>query len=216
MKTRFSIQATGFLGAVLAVLVLGGAAQAAVLFTTQEDFAGWEQAAPQATPDLDGSSVNGEGNTSAPGGAGTAGSLGVSYSGGAWSPFSHPSQTGNTAFINALGTEGTFYFDYTRPEAGSGTYFQLGVFMQYDGHWETFWGGETDNGDGTYTADVDYTFVPGDVQTYLQFGLVFNSDYDQPANFTVDNIRVTPIPEPTALVLTGGLCFGVFLGRRRK
>ncbi|MDB5326625.1 MAG: hypothetical protein JWM57_2194, partial [Phycisphaerales bacterium] len=71
----------------VAITTLAAQANAAVLFTTQQDFTGWgvgstNPGAPTLLGDTDSSTVNGLGNTAAPGGAGTAGALTITIPAG--------------------------------------------------------------------------------------------------------------------------------------
>ncbi len=194
-------------------MALAMSVSAEMLFTTQEDFTGWGGtdfiAAPQATQDLDGSLTNGEGNPTDAGGTGTGGSLGVSSSTTFGYLFSQDQQ-GNADFIAALGDGGQIAVDHVNPTGG--TYFQLGLVLNYNGHFDQYFGDTVDNGDGTSTTIIDFEFVPGDVATYLQLGVIFNSDATN-SPFTVDNIRIVPEPASVALCAAGGL---ILLARRRK
>jgi hypothetical protein len=217
LRTPLEMFTVAFLALVLCVCGPSAARADIPLFTTQQDFTGWSGGglvvAPQATPDLDGSSTNALGNTSNAGGVGTPGSLGVADANNAtnFTYFLSQGEQGNAAFISALGTAGSVLVDYTRPSDGS--YFQLGLVLNYDGHFDQTFGSETNNGDGTFTAQIPYLFVPGSVSTYLQLGLIFNSDAN--GAFAVDNIRIFSIvPEPTSLVMLGS-CL-VFIATRRQ
>lgn len=228
MKSSSVIRAFALaIGSLLCVAILGSMLPAnnafgEVLYTTQDDFTGWGGTGfiigPQATPDTDGSTTNGTGNTTNAGGTGTGGSMSVDRD--TATPFSYfysPGEQGNAAFIDALGVSGDVLFDFTYPTDGN--YFQLGLVLNYDGHFDqAFGGGPVDNGDGTFTQSVPYTFAPGDVSSYLQLGLIFNSDSTTP--FAVDNIRVENVvhpvvPEPATMVLLSLGTLGSMLFWRR-
>src|SRR5690606_20515317 len=93
----------------------------------------------------------------------------------------------NAAFMTAIGgatdsigsgVSGEIVFDYTKPPAGNGNYFQLGVVLNYSDNFGQFFGSEVDNGDGTFTATVPYTLNPVASLGYFQLGLIYNSNHD--------------------------------------
>jgi hypothetical protein len=182
------------------------------VFTTQQDFTGWTSGdfilAPAASPDFDASSTNGLGNTTAPGGTGTPGSLSVTWISGTFTFGFSPQETTNTALIAALGTGGLIKYQFSTPdnEAPSGGYFAIGMALNYDGH---FFGGAwydggtppqyaipaqyapvTNEFSGDVTAYARYTFVPSAVATYLQWGFFFNSNYSPVNPFAIDAIQI--------------------------
>jgi fibronectin-binding autotransporter adhesin len=179
------------------------------LFTTQEDWALWVNNgniitnATSATS-IDSSTTNGLGNNASPGGAGTNGSMQAVWSAQAYNFFGGPGEAGNQSFLSAIdpgavaGTSTAFFtnklvFDYTKPPPGTGNYFQLGLLLNYNGNFGQFFGTETDNGNGTFTATIPYTINPVSL-TYFQLGLIYNSNYNTNTPFTIDNIRVlTPV-----------------------
>lgn len=213
------------------VCALGMSASAdTTLFTTQEDFtAGWSNNgqfafAPGATS-LDGSAVNGAGNTSNPGSAGTSGSLSVTWLSGSYNYSNGPGENGNSAFLSALGTSangglgysaasGVIKLDYTKPPPGTGNYFQLGLLFNYDSNFGQYFGTEVDNLDGTFTASIPYTVNATSSTNYFQFALIYNSNYNTATPFTVDNIRVAAVPEPASMGLLS--IGGIALIRRRR
>jgi PEP-CTERM motif len=195
------------------------------LFTTQDDFSGWgsngasnEVLAPAATPDSDGSAINGVGNTSTPGGTGTPGSLQVTQLSGTYNYFYGPGEQGNAAFLNDLGGSGTLNIDFQYPTNNGGSYFQLGVVLNYSGNFGQFFGGSAvSDGNGWYTQSVPYTINTAASYSYFQLGLIFNSNYDStaPAVFNVDNIQVVSVPEPATLGTLGAGLVLLTLRRRR-
>lgn len=201
------------------------------LFTTQEDFTGWDggtniTATPTATS-LDASTINGLGNHTSPGAAGTNGGLLVDWNSGGWLMFTAQDPASRANFLAALGTtdpgagnggytaaSGTIKFDYTKPTTLTGNYFQLGIFFNYDGGWGPTTGSETDNGNGTFTATIPYTINATGSSWYFQFGLHYNSNFDPSDTFVIDNVRVVQVPEPASL---GLLSIGaIALIRRRR
>ena len=79
-----------------------------VLFTTQDDFSQWGNSgsvgtSAQSTPDSDGSTTNGLGNTTAAGQTASvgAGSMAVSFNTGTYDYFYGPGEQSNTAFLSA-------------------------------------------------------------------------------------------------------------------
>jgi hypothetical protein len=193
---------------------LGGSAKAdTTLFTTQEDFTGWSGSqltlAPSST-DLDANPTNGVGNTTSAGSAGTPGSLAVTWVSGSYdnNEFS-PGEQGNAAFRTAIGlpatgassgtVTGTIKMDYTKPTTGVGTYFQLGMLVNCDNNFGQFFGNETADGGGVFTATIPFTINTSNL-TYFQLGLIYNSTYTPSAPFYVDNIRIqdnnNPPPTP--------------------
>ena len=190
-------------------------ADAATLFTTQNDFSSWTSGAtftvaPAATPDLDGSSTNGLASN---GGAGTPGSLSLDWNS---STFDNSIRSGglqgNASLISALSSNSIFKARYTKPTSTAGNYLQLGMVLNYDGHFDQLGFTEVDNGDGTFTGTVPYSFNPSSL-TYLQVGILWNSNWEPANNFYVDSIEV--IPEPATLVLLAGSLIGVAWSRRR-
>jgi hypothetical protein len=193
------------------------------LFTTQQDFSGWAGNSSMANfasaTDLDGSTTNGAINN---GGAGTGGSLGASWISGTYNFFYGPGEQGNATFLSALGTSNTgagytaasgfVAIDYTKPPAGTGNYFSLGVVLNYDSNFGQFSGAETDNGNGTFTALIPYTVNATAASTYFQFGLIYNSNYDTNTVFNIDNIRVVPEPASLAVLSVAGCA----IMRRRR
>src|SRR2546423_8656914 len=102
-----------------------------VLFTTTNDFNGWSgydfSVSTVTSPDLDGSSVNGLGNTTAAGDFGAAGSLRLfetaPFSGAAFAL--SPNEATNSAFMSALLSAGTLTLQYETVPSGNESSLQL-------------------------------------------------------------------------------------------
>jgi hypothetical protein len=211
-----------FAVALVVVLVAQATASAAtVLFTTQEDFAEWtgnNPGAESAAGDTDALAINGLGNPSAAGGAGTAGGLTISIAGGFNQTYS-PGEQGNAAFVALMrelsDTPGsTISLDYVGP-TGVTSYFQPLLHFNYDG----FWGGiapasTLDNGSfQTALYDISSLTIPATL-TYFQVGLTSNNGAEEAGKtFTIDNMRV--VPEPASAMALVSL-LGVGLARRRR
>jgi hypothetical protein len=181
------------------------------LWTTQNDWAQWF---PNSTTNLtlatgtagdtDGSTINGQGNTTSPGGAGTAGALEVTWVSGTYDAFYSPDDHLSSAFLHTISGNPILKVDYTLPGTPSGTYFGLDLIFSYDGHFDTVVGasGSFPNTAGTHTA----TFNLGSAQpvystsyTYFHVGLAYTSN--DSTNFSVDNFRA--VPEPASLAALG-------------
>jgi hypothetical protein len=190
------------------------------LFTTQDDFTGWG-GTPVATPDSDGSAINGLGDTTTtPGGAGAPGSLQLTESSGTFNYIFSQGEQGNTPFLAALGSSGTINFDFQYPVNNGGSYFQLGLVINATGQFGQFFGSAPVNdGDGWYTQSIPYTVSgqPGPF-SYFQLGVIFNSNYDTsaPAVFNIDNIQIQSVPEPATMGLVGAGITLLTMRRRRK
>lgn len=215
-----------------------GSAFAQELFTTQEDFAppGWSDnnalvnyfTITTSGFSTDSSTTNGLGNTSNAGGAGTLGSMTVTVgpNAGTYGFFYSPGEQGNAAFLSALGTvnnggagytasSATVEFDFVPPSAG--TYFSLGIVLNYNDNFGQFFGGSAVNNGGFSTQDVPITINATGSSNYFQFGFIFNSDAPAGSVFTIDNVHV--VPEPATLSLLGlGACglIGMAIRRRRS
>ena len=213
--------------AALVMVLQSTAALAASLFTTQEDFTGWN-GSPQMTAtgvasgSIGSNTTNGLGNTTAPGSPGTDGSLQLVWNSGAFNYIFSPGEQGNAPFLAALGTTasatatpgaGTITFDFTQPPPGTGNYYQLGLVLNYDGNFGQFFGTTVDNGNGTFTTTIPYTIAAHGSLTYFQLGVIYNSNFNTATPFTVDNIAV--VPEPAALWF-GAAVVGIGALRRRR
>jgi hypothetical protein len=213
------------LGLVAGVVFLGGQIATAdtKLFTTVDDFSGWgnngdgsETLTTELTPDSDGSAINGLGNTTTgAGNAGTPGSLSVGEATGTYNFFYSQGEQGNAAFLAALGASGTIAVDYQPPSVG-GSYFQLGMVLNYSGNFGQFFGGAPINdGNGWFTQDIPYTVNVAGSYSYFQLGFIFNSN-QAPSTFPLDNVRVVAVPEPASIGALGSGLAMLTLRRRRR
>lgn len=217
----------------ICLLVAGNARAGTVLFTTQEDWAQWVNNTSMTTTgvnttSLDNSTTNGAGNNASPGSAGTNGSMQTVWNSGSYNYFYGPGEQGNQSFLSAIDPgavagvsaaaySGMLTVQYTKPPAGSGNYFQLGVVLNYEGNFSQPFGPETDNGDGTFTATIPYTINATNALGYFQLGLIYNSSYNTNTPFTVDNITAVPEPMSFSLIALGGLgMLAVSIGLRRR
>jgi hypothetical protein len=216
-------------------LAAGNARAGTVLFTTQEDWAQWVNGPPSSmtttgvnTTSLDSSTTNGAGNNASPGGAGTNGSMQTVWNSGSYNFFSGPGEQGNQSFMSAIDPgavagvstvaySGVLTVDYTKPPAGTGNYFQLGLLLNYSDNFGQFFGTEVDNGNGTFTATIPYTINAVATLGYFQPGLIYNSNYNTNTPFTVDNITAVPEPASFSLIALGGLAaLAASISRRRR
>lgn len=232
MKFRSVLTSLVIFGAFLAVT---NVSIAQVLFTTQEDFTGWSDNSggsnftkTTTAFSTDGSTTNGLGNTTAAGGSGTLGSMTVTRAGaGNYGFFYSAGEQDNAGFLAALGTVNTgagytasgnktIEMDFV-PAAG-GTYFGLGIVLNYNSNFGQFFAVGSPVDHGTYmTQDIDISINATGSSNYFQFGLIWNSDAPSGSSFIVDNIRV--VPEPASLGLLGlGACglIGMAIRRRRS
>ena len=200
------------------------------VFTTYEDFAPWTSAGGDLVQGDLGWSVivnpiNGLGNTTAPGAGGTDGSLLVDWSSleTGWGDIADaPSEGSNTGFMQAIApgstganiaaSYGNIYLDYSQPDnTDGGTYFQLGVLLQYQGNWSPFfWSSTTDLGvqdpfgNEVYEATIPYS-IAAEPNNYFSFGIMVNSDYQPVNGFYIDEISVVAAQAPliTGISLNG-------------
>ena len=205
------------------------------LFTTYEDFgqfssAGGDLVSADNTWSQYGDTTNGLGNTTAPGGTGTAGSLLVDWSEQetSWGAIAGGAdEEANTAFMQAIdpgcdtGTEtsvpayGFIYVNYSQPDTlgGGGSYFQLGVSLTYaaDGYWQQDWptstkdlGIQDDNGDEVYQATFPYSITAGNYSGFA-LSIFVNSDYQPENGFHISDISVSSVQAPlmTGVSLNG-------------
>jgi hypothetical protein len=208
-----------------ALALLSAYAQNTVFYTTDNDWTSWNSSGSLTfqdtnAADLDGVTVNGIGNANA-GATSTGGSLQVSPIvpcnwGQAGPVFA---VTGvNGAILTALdgpaaafgsplpAQKGTMYVDYTLPDHSlGGSYFAIGIFIQYDGNWGL--GGQdwspadlgpvsTPSGiQEKYRATIPYTLnaITNNL-SYFDLGFWIFTDYQGTNSWYIDNISVAPLP----------------------
>jgi len=217
------------------VTLFSQGALAQSLFTTANDFSGWTAdgttftVASTSATDLDGATVNGLGNTTAPGATGTGGSASLQWLSGTFDYAAYsPGEQGNAAFLAALENASTLTFDYTTPAAGTGNYFQPGIVLNYEnGFDQLFPASTTSLGGGVTQATINWsseaaTLISkqasnGGSFSYFQLGVIYNSNYTPTGTpFNVDGIEVTPAPEPGTIALAGLGGASPLWFRRRK
>jgi PEP-CTERM motif len=181
------------------------------LFTTQQDFTGWAVGNPftavaSTVGDSDASTIDGVGNTTTPGGSGTAGALNFTHTGtGGYDSMLSYGEQGNSGFLAALGSSGTMKVDETVITAPTGgSYDQLLLLLNYNSHFDTFSPTVTTAG-GFNTLTYNYTFAGLPASgAYLQVGFVLNTDRTG-GTFSADNFRIVPEPASLSLLGLGGL-----------
>lgn len=209
-------------------------APAVVLFTTQEDFAGWtsgNNVTPSAAAfSIDSSSINGAANVGNPGGAGTSGSLqfgpgsdSLMHDGVVVSP-------NNTAYITAIANNNILQFNFELQDTNFG-YLYVGIVVATGGaggfnyqQTTTYQYGVSPNvinlGGNLYQASIPYDpsfAIANSVGTYFtQIGINFATGYagGAPVTIYVDNIAAVPEPSTWALASVGLLTLGLGLRRR--
>jgi hypothetical protein len=208
----------------LAFALLSANATNTILYSTDDDWTSWDGTQGltfQDTTafDYDGVTVNGIGNSSNAGGAGTGGSLQVSpivpcnwgQTGPAFG-FGGPT-TAVLVAMDGPGADygqplvaqtGTLLVDYTMPDdTGSGTYFSMGIFFQDNAQWGGWSASQNiDLGPVTtpygteemYEAVIPYSLSPTPSLSYAQIGFWIFTDYTGVKPWYVDNISVVPLP----------------------
>jgi hypothetical protein len=215
-------------------------ASAQVLFTTTDDFGLFNGGAGVVSSAYysDNSTVNGIGNTSNAGGAGTAGSLQLTATGGwGWlgsSDFPGPTAASFQAIDpggarpwsaesgygpgTVIPNSGTITFDVYRGNLTDWN--QWGVGFNYDSNWGVFFGTESDftGADGrTWTHYViPYTLNAQSI-SYFGMGIGQNASVNVAGEtFYVDNIQIVAVPEPSTFVLLGLGMLSLFYVVRRR
>lgn len=208
--------------------LLSAHAQNMIMFTTADDMTNRNNGTGALTfqstnaVDLDGVTVNGIGNE-IPGATSIGGSLQVSpivpsnwgvNGGPVWDVIGV-----NGAILTALdgpdaaygsplpAQTGTMYVDYTLPDHSlAGSYFALGIFIQYDGNWGLGgqdWSpvdlGPVSTPSGTqekYRATIPYTInsTGANNLSYFSVGFWMFTDYEGTNSWYIDNISVAPLP----------------------
>jgi len=227
-----------------AVLGVGTAAQAQALYSTANDFAQFASGAAvtSSTYYSVASTVNGIGNASNPGGAGTIGSLQLTSTGG-WNQYlSGSSFPVDQASLSTLdpgaaipwsaaasygpGTltaySGILTFDINT--ANLTDWNQFGVTFNYNGHYDTFFPTTTSSftgadGNSWTQCVIDYSLAAESASvTYFGIGIAQNAAGDTAGEtFNIDNIQISAVPEPsptTALAAVGAAFFAFFVPRR--
>jgi hypothetical protein len=227
-------------GIFLAVMGAGVlTSQGQVLYTTQDDFGAATSASganitvgpPSASHDSDGSAVNGLGNGSTPGGAGTPGSLFLQENVLGYQQANLGNNAANPGFLAALKGNTGLSLDYFLPQdivRGSGGYFEIWAVFNWSGGYQQinnipFFSDSNNLLAGQHTVTFDYSALQAGLPTsqpgYFQMFLVLNSGgtLTPPNNIQVyvDNIRAIQVPEPTTFALLG-LGAAAFLALRRR
>jgi len=209
---------------ILALALQSAHATNTILYSTDNDWTSWNSVQGltfQDTTafDYDDVTVNGIGNASNAGGAGTGGSLEVSPIvpcgwGLAGPAFGLTGPT--TAVLVAMdgpgadygqplvAQTGTLLVDYTMPDhAVSGTSFSMGIFFQSNAQWGGWSAsqnidlGPVTTPSGTeemYEAVIPYSLSATPSLGYAQLGFWIFTDYTGTKPWYVDNISVVPLP----------------------
>src|ERR1019366_3755300 len=96
---------------------------------------------------------------------------------------------GSTANNTSVAHSGDFYLTYTLPADATGSYFYMGIMLQYsaNGYYGPVFDYSTTpvslgtvDGQTTYVADIPYTINAGNFYGF-GFGIMTNSDYKSPS-----------------------------------
>jgi hypothetical protein len=228
----------GILAVVTVCLGCAVASAQVVLYTTQQDFAPATSASgttitvgpPGVTGDTDGSTINGLGNTSNPGGVGAAGALFLQANTLGYEQVNLGDEAANAPFLAALKNNNKLSLDYTLPQTlttGANGYFQISLVFNWTGGYQGFNNNAFFNGAnltaGSHTVTFDYSSLqaglPSTQPSYFQLFLIVNSGGSltptAPVQLYVDNIAV--VPEPASATLLGlGIPILVFFVRRAR
>ena len=217
-----------FIG-IAALLVQGASAQ--VLFTTTNDFGGWNDnhggtdfiVTPVTSHDSDGGTINGAGNwansVSQAGAMGTPGSLQVQWlpAAGSYGFIYGPGgQAPDTNFLAVLEQTGKILtFDYTTPTNEGGNYFSpLGIVVNAASGFDQIsptstsplgngWTRATFGSWSNEAAKLAANTLTNGYNGYFEIGVIYSSNYS-PTNapFYVDNfVMRTPPPPPPVPVV---------------
>ena len=209
---------------ILAFALQNANATNTILYSTDDDWTNWNSVQGltfQATTafDYDGLTVNGIGNPSNAGGAGTGGSLEVSpivpcnwgLAGPAFG-LANPTEAVLVAmdgpgagFGSPVAAQtGTLLVDYTMPDNTlGGSSFSMGIFFQDDAQWGGWSAsqnidlGPVTTPSGTeemYEAVIPYSLSAAANLSYAQIGFWIFTDYQGVNPWYVDNISVVPLP----------------------
>ena len=92
-----------------------------------------------------------------------------------------------------MGTQGIIKFDFTQPQIHVGTYYHLGIVLNYDIIFSSSLAlkPQLPMPMAIYTTTIPYTgFNSSAISVYFQMGVIFNSDYSPLDPYYVDNFRL--------------------------